>query len=205
MGFLSSLGAYLLNPSKENEIRRKGEIGEARAAFGMFLYLPRRYKAFKDVLLPKNDGTTTQIDHIVVSNFGIFVIESKNISGSIYGAEYDKYWTICRGPSKYPLYNPLRQNAGHIKALAATTQLPEKYFHSIVFFCSEDCHFKTPMPENVRKSGLLDYILSKQRFLLSQGDVRAAIRAIKASRIASTRENQDAHVANVKRLLQGAR
>ncbi|HZZ58376.1 MAG TPA: nuclease-related domain-containing protein, partial [Opitutaceae bacterium] len=134
-----------------------------------------------------------------VSNFGIFVIESKNISGAIYGSPQDREWTVCLGCSKFRLYNPLRQNAAHIKALAAATLLPERYFHSLVFFWSDNCQFKTPMPENVRRAGLCSYIQGKRRYLLSNADVRNALLRIAAKRIPSTRENIDAHVANLRR------
>ncbi len=198
MGFFSSLADVLSDPSKENMNRLKGAKGEAQAASGMFLFLPLEYKVINDILLPIPDGTA-QIDHVIVSNYGIFVVESKNISGSIYGSAEDKDWTVCRGKSKFPLHNPLWQNAGHVRALAAVTRLPENLFHSLIFFWSDDCRFKTPMPENVLQMGLCDYITSKRRYLLSDSDVRMAIRTIEATRLKTTKANMDAHVANLKR------
>jgi len=198
MGFFSSLAAALSDPSKENMNRLKGAKGEAQAASGMFLFLPLEYKVINDILLPTPKGTA-QIDHMIVSNYGIFVIESKNISGSIYGSADDKEWTVCRGKSKFQFFNPLWQNAGHIRALAGVTRLPEGLFHSLIFFWSDDCQFKTPMPENVLQMGLCDYITSKRRYLLSNSDVRMAIRTINATRLKTTKKNMDAHVASLKR------
>lgn len=60
---------------------------------------------------------TTQIDHIVVSNYGIFVIETKNYKGWIMGNEYDEYWKQIIYKRKEKLYNPIKQNYGHIMAL----------------------------------------------------------------------------------------
>jgi hypothetical protein len=60
---------------------------------------------------------TTQIDHIVVSNYGIFVIETKNYKGWIMGNEYDEYWRQVIYKRKEKLYNPIKQNYGHILAL----------------------------------------------------------------------------------------
>ena len=201
MGFLSSLAVAVFDPSQENTKRWKGAKGEAQAASGLSLFLPSEYKVLNDLLLPTPKGTT-QIDHVVVSNYGIFVIESKNVSGAIYGSERDKNWTICLGPSKKPLYNPLRQNAAHIKALVAATGLPERLFHSLVFFWSDNCTFKTSMPENVRQMGLCDYITSKRRFLMPTEDVQKAIKLIENVRLPSTKANVDAHIANLRRRFQ---
>ena len=76
------------------------------------------YKILEDVLLSTNsDIGTTQIDHIVVSNFGIFCIETKAYSGWIFGRANDKYWTQVIYHKKSRFYNPLRQNYGHIKTI----------------------------------------------------------------------------------------
>jgi hypothetical protein len=153
-----------------------------------------------NLLLPMPQGTT-QIDHVVVSNYGVFVIESKNISGTIYGSAEDKYWTVCRGPSKFRLYNPLRQNATHIRALAGATGLPVRFFHSLVFFWSDNCRFKTPIPSNVLQTGLCGYIKSHRRFLLSSEDVRMAIHAIEETKLATTRANAEAHIASLNKMI----
>ncbi len=50
------------------------------------------YTLFKNVTLPTDDGTT-QIDHIIVSKYGIFVVETKNMQGWIFGSAQQKSWT----------------------------------------------------------------------------------------------------------------
>jgi len=60
---------------------------------------------------------TVQIDHVVVSNYGIFVIETKNYKGLIIGNEFDDNWMQVIYKSKEKLYNPVKQNYGHIQAL----------------------------------------------------------------------------------------
>jgi len=187
----------VLDPSKANKNRLRGSKGEAQAASGLLLFLSSDYKVFNDLLIPFREGTS-QIDHVVVSNYGIFAIESKNISGDIYGTVVDQTWTVCKGGSRFTFYNPLRQNAGHIRALMSVTQLPESVFHSLVFFWSDACEFKTPMPENVRQMGLCEYIRSKRKYLLSNGDVKSAISTINAARLKSNRANLEAHVATLK-------
>ena len=73
----------------------KGRIGETIVSVGALKRLdPKIYRVFNDVVLPRPDGKgTTQIDHVVVSPFGIFVIETKNYGGWIFGDEDSRYWT----------------------------------------------------------------------------------------------------------------
>lgn len=79
--------------------------------------LPKdQYRVLNDVIIPTPNGSS-QIDHLVVSVFGIFVIETKNYSGWILGAEHAEYWTPNIYGKKYKIYNPILQNAGHVRAL----------------------------------------------------------------------------------------
>mgnify|MGYP002515759935 CR=1 FL=1 len=95
---------------------RKGEWGEKKVA-KILKKLPIGYITINDVLLPLNGEKTTQIDHIVVSEYGIFVIETKNYSGRIYGGENTETWTKNVYGNKYSMPNPIRQNKLHISAV----------------------------------------------------------------------------------------
>lgn len=76
------------------------------------------YKVINDVMLPSKGNTgTTQIDHIVVSNYGLFCIETKAYRGRIYGNTHNKNWYQYLAGKKYEFYNPLFQNYAHIKSL----------------------------------------------------------------------------------------
>lgn len=75
-----------------------------------------KYKVLNNITL-QTDGRTTQIDHVVVSNLGLFVIETKNYKGWIIGDEYSEYWTQVIYKRKEKLYNHIRQNYGHLMAL----------------------------------------------------------------------------------------
>ena len=78
------------------------------------------YKVLDDLMLPSRGNTnTTQIDHIVVSDFGIFCIETKSYSGWIFGNARQQHWTQVLYRYKKKFYNPLRQNYAHIKAVEA--------------------------------------------------------------------------------------
>ncbi len=67
-------------------------------------------------LILESNNKSTQIDHIVINPYGIFVIETKNYSGQIYGSESQREWTqvLAYGKVKNKLYNPLKQNATHV-------------------------------------------------------------------------------------------
>lgn len=135
----------------------KGWIGERTAALGMWMLLDHNiYRHVHGIIIPTTNGTT-QIDHVLVSPFGIFVIETKNMSGWIFGRENDSHWTQVFPRQKHRFQNPLRQNYCHTKSLAVFLRLDHSLFHSIAFFIG-NCRFKTLMPQNVMSSGLASYI-----------------------------------------------
>ena len=90
-----------------------------------------------DNLTILNNNTTHQIDHVVVSNFGIFVIETKNYSGFVKGADKYSSWTHYIGRRKYHFMNPITQNKGHIKALCSIYPEYSDYFVPIVCFSNK--------------------------------------------------------------------
>lgn len=108
------------------EFHVKGELAK----------LPNDYLVLNDVMV-KGDRGTTQIDHVVISKYGIFVIETKQINGTIYGNDYDKNWTIYYGKEKHSMYNPTHQNWGHVQALKKVLDLDEKKFIPIVCIPSQ--------------------------------------------------------------------
>ncbi|MDZ5711384.1 NERD domain-containing protein [Jeotgalibacillus haloalkalitolerans] len=100
------------------------------------------YRTFHDLYVPKADGGTTQVDHIVTSPYGIFVIETKHYDGWIFGSEKQKYWTQTIYKRKEKLYNPIWQNYGHIKAIKHyIDQEKSNHIHSIIAF-SQNSTFK---------------------------------------------------------------
>ena len=85
--------------------------------------LPRdKYKIINDVFISVN-GSMHQIDHVVLSPFGVFSIETKQYNGFITGNKYDKHWVRHVGKKKYYYTNPIRQNYGHVKALSELKSL----------------------------------------------------------------------------------
>lgn len=91
-------------------------------------------RVLRDMYIPYN-GETKQIDVLLLSEFGIYVIESKDYSGWIFGSENSKIWTQSLNKhSRYKFYNPIWQNKSHIKALCEFLKLEEKYFYSLIVF-----------------------------------------------------------------------
>lgn len=98
-----------------------------------------------NVYIPKENGETTEIDVLMISSKGLFVFESKNYSGWIFGSETQKKWCQTlpagrgRSHKKY-FYNPIMQNRLHIKHLKAFLgeQIPMR---SVIVF-SERCTLK---------------------------------------------------------------
>lgn len=112
----------------------QGYIGEKQVRNQLSSLPSEEYKSIYNVMLRTEKGDTTQIDHIVVSIYGIFVIETKNYSGIITGTENATKWTEHIYKKKYPFQNPIRQNYGHRKALENLLRLKKENFISIITF-----------------------------------------------------------------------
>lgn len=114
----------------------KGTVGEWKVK-SKLRSIGEEYKVFHNIYLPNGEHGLTQVDHIVTSAYGLFVIETKHYSGWIFGDEYKPFWTqvIYRRKSKF--YNPIRQNYGHIQALAAYIGKENTAdIHSVIAFSS---------------------------------------------------------------------
>lgn len=104
---------------------RIGKDGEIAVAWRLYKLPEDKYTVLNDILLVSNNNST-QIDHIVVSYYGIFVIETKNVHGKVYGSEGAEYWTqylpdwgykTFGSTQEHKFRNPIWQNNGHVKAV----------------------------------------------------------------------------------------
>ncbi len=138
----------------------KGKLGEALVNLAAKLRLDKNtYHLIKDVTLPSGNGTT-QIDHIIVSIYGVFVVETKYYRGWIFGSAKQKNWTQSIYRRKYSFQNPLLQNYKHVQTLKELLGLDDRQIHSVVVFIG-DSQFKTQMPANVACGGAyVNYIRS---------------------------------------------
>ena len=154
-----------------------GKDGENKVAV-ILRSLPKEYLVINNLIIP-DQGTyrgkkyTTQIDHVVLSPFGIFVIETKNYSGWIFGAEKSKRWkeTFKTMPGHY-FYNPIKQNWGHTYALAEYLHLNIWAFKPVVVF-SDKCglHVETTTPV-VYMSQLKGFILSYTQEIIPRMNIK---------------------------------
>lgn len=178
----------------------KGVFGE----FLVNLILKRlsqdEYHLIKNVTLPTDNGTT-QIDHIVISKFGVFIVETKNMKGWIFGSANQKQWTqkIFKHSSKFQ--NPIHQNYKHLKTLESLLGINNEALFSVIVFIG-DSTFKTQMPSNITyASGCLKYIRSHTTELLSQQQVSEIIQNVEAGRLERGFSTNQAHKAHVKEVI----
>jgi hypothetical protein len=122
----------------------KGFLGEKAISIILSRLDSKKYRVINDLMI-EVEGKTSQIDHVIISNYGIFVIETKNYKGWIIGDEYSEYWTQVIYKRKEKLYNPIRQNYGHVQALKNyLSDYPDlKYIPNDVFSVTADLKVKT--------------------------------------------------------------
>ena len=179
----------------------KGVLGEFQVNVLLKLFLPKEnYRLIKNATLPTEDGTT-QIDHILVSKYGVFVIETKNMKGWIFGSSNQKQWTqkIFRHTHKFQ--NPIHQNYKHIKTLESCLGIKQEYFYSVIVFIG-DSTFKTKMPEYVTYArGCVEYIKSKNIEVLTQKETAEIIDKIEGGRLQRSIKTNREHIDHVKKII----
>ena len=148
----------------------------------------------------KHGDSTTQIDHILVSSYGVFVIETKNYSGWIFANAKHETWTQVLFKAKFKFQNPIHQNHRHVLAVRELLDfLPQDAIKSVVVF-SGDAEFKTDMPSNVfTLPMLLDFLGSQKEELLSLNRVQFSVGRIETARMAITNMTDVEHVIALKK------
>jgi len=184
------------------EARLKGWTGELKTRFVNSLFLSAEYKVFNNVIIRTKRGST-QIDHVIVSPYGLFAVETKDKTGWIYGDEEQRQWTEVIYNKRYYFPNPLHQNYGHKMSLAEYLGIGREKIRSLVIFWG-NCEFKTSMPDNVCKGGILssgfrEYIQGKREVLLSSEMIDSICLRLKAAKEDSGFFSGLRHVDEVKR------
>lgn len=176
----------------------KGLIGEFLLNLAIKIKLDKeKYQLLPDVTLYAEDGTT-QIDHIIVSQYGIFVIETKNMRGWIFGSENQKVWTQHIYKKKHTFQNPLHQNYKHTKTLEKLLNMDGSKIFSIVVFVG-DATFKTDMPDNVvNPRGLFKFIDLHKEILFTPREIWRIIEDIENGRLSKGFKTHREHVSNIK-------
>lgn len=121
----------------------KGRNGEYLTSKIIERHALQSHRQLLNVYIPKrNSDELTEIDLLYIDRTGLYVIESKNYSGWIFGNETQQQWTqTMPNKKKYKFFNPIRQNATHIRAIQDFLDLPKDAIHSVIVF-SERCTLK---------------------------------------------------------------
>ena len=179
----------------------KGKIGEFAVSTHVKLYLDKdKYTLLNNCTLPDDTNITTQIDHILLSPYGVFVIETKNYKGWIFGSERQKIWTQKIYKNSYKFQNPLHQNYKHEKVLAEVLAdiVDPELIHSIVVFMP-DCEFKTEMPKNVfRGAGWTDYVKTFENEMIPSTKLKRIQLRIEKEILEKSWKTDRQHIQNLK-------
>lgn len=143
----------------------------------------------------KHGKSTTQIDHILVSSYGVFVIETKNYKGWIFANPKHETWTQVLFKAKFKFQNPIYQNHRHVVAVRELLDfLPQEAIKSVVVF-SGDAEFKTDMPNSVfTLPMLIEYLSSCTEELLSLNRVQFSVGRIETARLEISEMTDVEHV-----------
>lgn len=162
-----------------------------------------------NVYVPKANGETTEIDALMIHQDGIYVIESKNYIGNIYGNPQDNYWSheiptygLKNRVEKF--YNPIKQNNAHIKALSSYLNRAVNYYSVIAF--SDECvlGFENRVVDNsyvIYRRELIDAVLAVAKnntCKLSQAEIETLYNDLKPLTEVS-KEVKEKHIENIKK------
>ncbi len=185
----------------------KGVLGEWQVNLLIKFFLDKNeYHLIKNVTLPtfsddKAQGTT-QIDHIIVSKYGVFVVETKNMKGWIFGSENQRQWTQQIFKHKSKFQNPLHQNYKHVKTLEACLNAKNDSIFSVIIFIG-DSTFKTKMPENVRFArGGIEYIKSKTDIVFNELEVANVVEQVESGRLERSFKTNRQHIKHVRDIIE---
>lgn len=185
----------------------KGMVGEWQVNLLIKFFLNKKdYNLIKNVTLPTfTDGKqqgTTQIDHIIVFKYGIFVVETKNMKGWIFGSENQKQRTQQIFKHKSKFQNPLHQNYKHVKTLETCLRIKSENLFSVIIFIG-DSTFKTKMPDNVRFArGGINFIKSKTDVVFNAEEVTNIIEQIESGRLERSFKTNRQHIKHVREIIE---
>ncbi|OTG79803.1 nuclease-related domain-containing protein [Acinetobacter sp. ANC 4648] len=177
----------------------KGKVGEFAVKVQISKYLDSRYIDLHDLTFNDDQGTT-QIDHVLISPFGIFVIETKNYTGWIFGSERQKTWTQKIYKQAYKFQNPLHQNYRHVKAIEKILEdvIEPEMIHSFVIF-HQGCEFKTEIPKRVFIGrDWINYVKQFDQQILTETKLKRIQLKLEKEALVRSFQTDRQHVRNLK-------
>jgi predicted RNA-binding Zn-ribbon protein involved in translation (DUF1610 family) len=179
----------------------KGIIGEKSISSILYLLDKSKYSVINNIVLER-DTKTSQIDHVVISDFGIFVIETKNYKGWIVGNEKSEHWTQVLFKRKQRFYNPIKQNLGHINFLKTyLSKYPSiNYIPIVVFLSKSDIKVKTTY-NIINSRQLIQTIKKYNEINLEQREKEDIYKIINEANLVDTYDKTE-HIKSIKKLIQ---
>jgi len=182
---------YLAGRYRSYRLQNQSEAAVSRTLAKTFA--GPTHHLLNNLTVPTENGTT-QIDHVLVSRVGVFVIETKHYKGWIFGDSKSPNWTQVLFKQKFRFQNPLRQNYKHVKAVQAILDfLPPGCVHSVVVFTGS-AEFKTVRPEGVcRLQDLVPYLQSFAEEVMSENRLQFCVGRMECMRLALTHQTDIQH------------
>ena len=145
--FLFLLIFFLKNKKKifKPSAKQKGVEGENRVSRVLGRCSTQNSRLLNDVVLLDPKGESYQIDHIFINENGIWIIETKNWSGMIYGSDEQKEWTqvLAYGKEKHRHYSPVKQNLAHSYKIARILEKQTTIIPLVVFVSADISNVKS--------------------------------------------------------------
>lgn len=162
-------------------------------------FVPPDYHLMNHVTLQLGDGTT-EIDHILVSRFGVFVIETKHYKGWIFANKEHKTWTQVLYRLKYKFQNPIHQNSRHVRAVRDLLDiLSVGDVRSIVVFTGS-AEFKTEVPPGVyRLHEMVKYLRAQTEVVMSENRLQFCVGRLETARLTISETTDVEHVDSLHR------
>ncbi len=195
VAIIIGIGMGLLQSS-----RGKGWIGEQIVKIVIGKTKEGKKYVINDLRLKVSEDRTSQIDHVLINEKGIFVIETKNYSGRIYGKESQLEWTqvLNYGKVKNKLYNPVKQNKTHVYHISNMLSERLPIFSAVVFIQGNTQYIES---ENVYSlKGLKRLISQEGKNVLSIAQMQTAYNELSGANDQSISLRE--HVENIENMRQ---
>jgi hypothetical protein len=194
---LLAFAALVLGILIGRQVLFRKSMGEALVAKIITESFQRPHVLLNNVTLNMESGTT-QIDHVLIADTGIFVIETKHYQGWIYGSPNQSQWTQVIYKKKSRFQNPIRQNYGHLKTLQSLFTLPAENFFSVVVFTGS-AEFKTDLGPNVlHLSQLIPWLTTERPVIFDERKLAYIVGRIEMKRLRHSLETDEYHLNYVR-------
>ena len=196
---IAVFAVIIIVKNQYNSPYNKGERGEEQVdSILRHCALPSDKVICNIILKNPNGNSTSQIDNLLISQRGIFVIETKNYSGRIYGNDSQQYWTqvLNYGKVKNRHYSPVKQNTVHVNTIKYILNSNYPIYNVVVFVQGNISYIDSKFVYDLH--GLCDFIQEHPATALSKSDIDNVFIAL--MHVKDTSDNAtEKHIQNVNR------